>query len=54
MKTISIYRALTAALLVMLSNEAIAQTEVQAPQNVYARQSISLNGDWNYFADVQE
>ena len=54
MKTKSIYRALTAALLVMLSNEAIAQTEVQAPQNVYARQSISLNGDWNYFADVQE
>ena len=54
MKGKAIYRALTAALLVMLSNEAFAQTEVPAPQNVYARQSISLNGDWNYFADVQE
>jgi beta-glucuronidase len=31
-----------------------AQTEVPAPQNVYARQSLSLNGDWNYFVDQQE
>ena len=31
-----------------------AQTEVPAPQNVYARQSVSLNGDWNYFVDQQE
>ena len=31
-----------------------AQTEVPAPQNVYARQGMSLNGDWNYFVDQQE
>lgn len=31
-----------------------AQTEVPAPQNVYARQVISLNGEWNYFVDQQE
>ena len=31
-----------------------AQQEVMAPQNVYARQTVSLNGDWNYFVDVQE
>ena len=33
---------------------AFAQKEVPAPQNVYARQNVSLNGEWNYFADVQE
>lgn len=31
-----------------------AQTEVAAPQNVYARQTMSLNGEWNYFVDTQE
>ncbi|MBR4129433.1 MAG: beta-glucuronidase [Bacteroidaceae bacterium] len=31
-----------------------AQTEVPAPQNVYARQVTSLNGEWNYFVDQQE
>lgn len=31
-----------------------AQTEVPAPQSVYARQFISLNGEWNYFVDQQE
>ena len=31
-----------------------AQTEVPAPQNVFARQTTSLNGDWNYFVDQQE
>ena len=31
-----------------------AQKEVPAPQNVYARQNVSLNGDWNYFVDQQE
>ena len=31
-----------------------AQTEVAPPQNVYARQTMSLNGEWNYFADLQE
>ena len=54
MKGKTFYRSLTVALLAMLTGEAFAQTEVPAPQNVYARQSISLNGDWNYFADVQE
>ena len=34
--------------------KAFAQTEVPAPQNVYARPGVSLNGDWNYFVDVQE
>ena len=48
------YRSLTAALLIMFASEALAQKEVPAPQNVYARQYVSLNGDWNYFADVQE
>ena len=31
-----------------------AQKEVVAPQNVYARQTMSLNGDWHYFVDQQE
>ena len=31
-----------------------AQKEVVAPQNVYARQTMSLNGEWNYFVDLQE
>ena len=31
-----------------------AQTEVATPQNVYARQAVSLNGEWNYFVDTQE
>ena len=31
-----------------------AQKEVVAPQNVYARQVTSLNGEWNYFVDLQE
>ena len=34
--------------------QATAQKEVPAPQNVYARQSVSLNGDWNYIVDPQE
>ena len=38
----------------MTAGMAFAQTEVPAPQNVYARTSMSLNGDWNYFADIQE
>ena len=42
------------ALLSSLTGQAIAQKEVPAPQNVYARQTLSLNGEWNYFADVQE
>ncbi len=45
---------LLTALLVTLSGELSAQREVPAPQNVYTRKSLSLNGDWNYFADVQE
>ena len=32
----------------------LAQKEVPAPQNVYARSLESLNGDWNYIVDVQE
>jgi beta-glucuronidase len=42
------------ALFVMFTSKVFAQKEVPTPQNVYARQSISLNGDWNYFADQQE
>jgi len=42
------------AVLLTVSTGAKAQTEVTAPQNVYARQTTSLNGEWNYFADVQE
>ena len=47
-------RLLAVVLLVSMSGGAVAQKEVPAPQNVYARQSVSLNGDWNYFADPQE
>ena len=45
---------LAALLTLAYMGRAFAQQQVPAPQNVYARQSISLNGDWNYFADVQE
>jgi len=31
-----------------------AAHEVTAPQNIFARESISLNGSWHYFADPQE
>ena len=31
-----------------------AAQEVPAPQNVYAREALSLNGEWHYFMDVQE
>ena len=41
-------------LLALVAVGVSAQTEVPAPQNVYARQTISLNGEWNYFVDVQE
>ncbi|MCR5849686.1 MAG: beta-glucuronidase [Bacteroidaceae bacterium] len=47
-------RLLAFVLLVSMSGGTFAQKEVPAPQNVYARQSVSLNGDWNYFADPQE
>ena len=47
-------RLLTIALLAMMTGSVFAQQEVPAPQNVYARQHRSLNGDWNYFVDVQE
>ena len=30
------------------------QPEVPTPQNVFARETQSLNGAWNYFVDVQE
>lgn len=29
-------------------------SEVPAPQNIFAREHKSLNGDWNYIIDVQE
>ena len=38
----------------LLAIGAKAQMEVEAPQNVYARQITSLNGEWNYFVDLQE
>ena len=47
-------RLLIIALLAMMAGKMAAQYEVLAPQNVYARPNISLNGDWNYFADPQE
>ena len=31
-----------------------AAHEVAAPQNIFARESVSLNGEWHYFADPQE
>lgn len=46
--------ALSLATFMTVSTGVQAQTEVPAPQNVYARQSVSLNGDWNYFVDQQE
>ena len=45
---------MTGVLLALLSVCAFAQTEVLAPQNVYGRQYVSLNGEWNYIVDVQE
>ena len=48
------YRLLMTFVLATMVSIVFAQTEVPAPQNVYARQYVSLNGDWNYFADVQE
>jgi beta-glucuronidase len=45
---------LTMVVLAMLTGMASAQKEVAAPQNVYARQSMSLNGEWNYLIDPQE
>ena len=46
--------ALSLAAFMAVSIGIKAQTEVAAPQNVYARPYVSLNGEWNYFADVQE
>ena len=46
--------ALSLAAFMAVSTGIKAQTEVAAPQNVYARPYVSLNGEWNYFADVQE
>ena len=48
------YRILAIALMATWAGGVNAQKEVPAPQNVYARQSLSLNGDWNYFVDQQE
>ena len=48
------HRMLMTAVLAMMAGMALAQKEVPAPQNVYARQSLSLNGDWNYIVDQQE
>jgi len=48
------FRVLACSLLAAVAGHAPAQTEVPAPQNVYARQTQSLNGGWNYFVDVQE
>ena len=48
------YRILAIALMTTWAGGVNAQKEVPAPQNVYARQSLSLNGDWNYFVDQQE
>ena len=45
---------MTGVLSTLLSLGAFAQTEVPAPQNVYGRQYVSLNGEWNYIVDVQE
>ena len=46
--------ALSSFVLMIVNTGIQAQTEVPALQNVYARQSISLDGDWNYFVDQQE
>ena len=46
--------ALSSVVLMTVNTGIQAQTEVPALQNVYARQSISLDGDWNYFVDQQE
>ena len=48
------YRILAIALMATWAGGVNAQKEVPAPQNVYARQSLSLNGDWNYLVDQQE
>ncbi|MBR4534501.1 MAG: beta-glucuronidase [Bacteroidaceae bacterium] len=48
------FRILTMAFIATFALGVFAQQEVMAPQNVYARQTVSFNGDWNYFVDVQE
>ncbi|MBR6181365.1 MAG: beta-glucuronidase [Prevotella sp.] len=45
---------MTGVLSTLLSLGAFGQTEVLAPQNVYGRPYVSLNGEWNYIVDVQE
>ena len=36
------------------SSVAAQVAQVPAPQNVFARNVVSLNGPWHYFVDVQE
>ena len=49
------YSRIIVLLLALTASVSIhAQTEVVAPQNVYARQTQSLNGDWDYMVDQQE
>ena len=47
MQRIFSLRVLALSLLATLAGGTYAQNEVPAPQNVYARQNVSLNGDWN-------
>ncbi len=45
---------LFATLLMTASTDIFAISEVDAPVNVYGRDTLSLNGNWNAFVDQQD
>ena len=47
-------KLLSTTLLLMVSGLWAAAQEVPQIANVMARQTTSLNGEWNYIVDVQE
>ena len=49
-----IRRVFIISAMLMLAVCTWAAHEVAAPQNIFARKCVSLNGAWHYFADPQE
>ena len=54
MKSFKFSRLLLAVGLWLFAVSTEAAREVAAPQNIFARKTVSLNGRWHYFADPQE
>ena len=54
MKSFKFSRLLLAVGLWLFAVCTEAAREVAAPQNIFARKTVSLNGRWHYFADPQE